>query len=154
MTELTALFDQLLDRGGSDVHIAPGYPPTLRVRGELAPVDETRLSATDTELLLLPLLTPNQKRTFVHTGDLDFAYQYGERGRFRVSYFRKTAGIGGVFRSIPTKISTLDDLAAPEGVRKLVEVRSGLVLVTGPTCGGKTTTPAAMIDHINRPRRA
>jgi twitching motility protein PilT len=149
---LAELFEQLYARQGSDVHIAPGYPPTLRVRGELVPIGDQRLTAEDAEQMLLPLLRPHHRRVFDATGDLDWAYQYDTRGRFRVSFFRKTTGIGGVFRSIPAHISTLDELAVPPGIRKLVEVRSGLVLVTGPTGSGKTTTLAAIIDQINRTR--
>lgn len=152
MIELLALVEELYARKGSDVHIAPGYPPTLRIRGELVPVGDYRLTAEDVEAMLLPLLRPHHRRVFDATGDLDWAYQYDTRGRFRVSFFRKTTGIGGVFRSIPAHISTLDELAVPSGVRKLVETRAGLVLVTGPTGSGKTTTLAAIIDHINRSR--
>jgi twitching motility protein PilT len=151
---LTDLFEELYAREGSDVHIAPGYPPTLRVRGELVPVGDTRLTAEDAEAMLLPLLKSHHRLAFDATGDLDWAYQYDTRGRFRVSFFRKTTGIGGVFRSIPSHIATLDDLAVPPGIRKLVDVRSGLVLVTGPTGSGKTTTLAAIIDQINRTRPA
>ena len=149
---LVELFDELYARNGSDVHIAPGYPPTLRVRGELVSVGHDRLTAEDAEAMLLPLLRPHHRRVFDATGDLDWAYQYDTRGRFRVSFFRKTTGIGGVFRSIPSHISTLDELAVPSGVRNLADSRSGLVLVTGPTGSGKTTTLAAIIDHINRNR--
>ncbi|HSD91208.1 MAG TPA: PilT/PilU family type 4a pilus ATPase [Kofleriaceae bacterium] len=152
MTTLHALFDQLLEQKGSDVHIAPGSPPTLRIRGDLVPVADRRLTVGDAEQLLLPLLTPLQKRRFEATGDLDFGHTYEGRGRFRVNYFRKTTGIGAVFRAIPTKILTLDELGVPPGVRKLADLRAGLVLVTGPTGSGKTTTLAAMIDHINRTR--
>ncbi|HUS26941.1 MAG TPA: PilT/PilU family type 4a pilus ATPase [Kofleriaceae bacterium] len=149
---LAELFEELYRLKGSDVHIAPGYPPTLRVRGELLPLGDERLTMEDADAMLMPLLQEHHRRVFDATGDLDWAYQYDTRGRFRVSYFRKTTGVGGVFRSIPSKIATLDDLAVPQGVRKLVEVRSGLVLVTGPTGSGKTTTLAAMIDQINRTR--
>jgi len=146
------LFEQLYELKGSDVHIAPGYPPTLRVRGDLMPIGNERMTMEDTHEMLIPLLQEHHRRVFEATGDLDWAYQFDTRGRFRVSYFRKTTGIGGVFRSIPSKIATLDELDVPQGVRKLVDTRSGLVLVTGPTGSGKTTTLAAMIDQINRTR--
>jgi len=152
MMNLSELFDELYARKGSDVHIAPGYPPTLRVRGELVSIGHHRLTAEEADAMLLPLLQDHHRRVFDATGDLDWAYQYDTRGRFRVSYFRKTTGVGGVFRSIPSHISTLDELEVPRGVRKLVEVRTGLVLVTGPTGSGKTTTLAAMIDQVNRTR--
>ena len=152
MIALEALFDRLLADNGSDVHIAPGYPPMLRIRGELVAIGDRALTFGDSEAILLPLLTPVQRRRLEATGDLDFGHAYGTRGRFRVNYFRKTAGIGGVFRAIPTRILTLDELGVPAGVRKLAELRAGLVLVTGPTGSGKTTTLAAIIDHINRTR--
>ena len=152
MITLGELFEELYKHKGSDVHIAAGYPPTLRVRGELMPIGDERMTTQDTDHMLLPLLQEHHRRVFDATGDLDWAYQYDTRGRFRVSYFRKTTGVGGVFRSIPAHISTLDELAVPRGVRKLVETRSGLVLVTGPTGSGKTTTLAAMIDQVNRTR--
>jgi twitching motility protein PilT len=152
VTTLHELFDRLLDQKGSDVHIAPGYPATLRIRGELVPVSDRKVTVGDAEQMLLPLLSALQRRRFEATGDLDFGHTYGTRGRFRVNYFRKTTGIGAVFRAIPTKILTLDELGVPPGVRKLADLRAGLVLVTGPTGSGKTTTLAAIIDHINRTR--
>lgn len=152
MTPLASLFDQLLDRGGSDLHLSPGYPPMLRVRGELVANGEPELTAAELEATLLPLLGDHQRAQFLATGDLDFAYAHGTRARFRANYLRKLTGMGAVFRAIPTTIKGLDELGVPPGVRKLAEPRAGLVLVTGPTGSGKSTTLAAMIDHINRTR--
>jgi twitching motility protein PilT len=104
------------------------------------------------QALLSGVLTPEQQRTFTATGDLDFAYAYGQKARFRGNLMRKLAGVGAVFRTIPTKILTLDQLDVPKGIRKLTELKSGLVLVTGPTGSGKSTTLAAMLDHINATR--
>ncbi len=152
MSRIEELFDQLIDQNGSDIHVSPGYPPMLRIRGELVPVGDRKLTLGDADGMLIPLLTQLQKRRLDATGDLDFGYTYGTKGRFRVNYFRKSAGIGGVFRAIPTVIQTLDQLGVPAGIRKLAEIRSGLVLVTGPTGSGKTTTLAAVLDHVNRTR--
>jgi twitching motility protein PilT len=102
--------------------------------------------------LLFGIATPEQRAAFEDNFDLDFAYSYGEKARFRVNYFYKYTGLAAVFRTIPTKIFTLDQLECPEAVRKLAERRAGLTLVTGPTGSGKSTTLAAMIDHINRTR--
>lgn len=146
------LFDRLLDRGGSDLHLTPGYPPMLRLRGQLVAEGNTSLSSAEIEAMLMTLVNPAQRTQFESTGDLDFAHPHGTKARFRCNYLRKLTGVGAVFRAIPTLIKTLDELGVPSGIRKLVELRAGLVLVTGPTGSGKSTTLAAMIDHINRTR--
>ena len=153
MTAISLLFDALLDRGGSDLHLGAGYPPMLRIRGDLIPDGDHVLTAADVDALLAPLLSREQAAQFAATGDLDFAHAHGTRARFRANYLRKTTGPGAVFRAIPSEILSLDALGVPAGLRKLVELRSGLVLVTGPTGSGKSTTLAAMLDHINRTRR-
>jgi twitching motility protein PilT len=149
---IAPLFDRLLDQGGSDLHLAPGYPPMLRVRGTLVPEGARPLTPGDIEPMLMALLSADQQAHFEATGDLDFAYAHGTRARFRANYLKKLGGIGAVFRAIPTTIKSLDALGVPPGIRKLAELRAGLVLVTGPTGSGKSTTLAAMIDHINRSR--
>jgi twitching motility protein PilT len=146
-------FDLLLDRGGSDLHLSPGYPPMLRVKGDLVPGSQKVLGNEEIERLLFEILSPEQRSHFDETRDLDFAYSYGTKARFRGNYLGKTTGTGAVFRTIPTKILTLDQLSVPPGIRKLAELRSGLVLVTGPTGSGKSTTLAAMIDAINSTRQ-
>jgi twitching motility protein PilT len=149
---ISALFDRLLTRGGSDLHLAAGYPPMFRVKGDLVPEGDKPLTPQQVELLLLPLLNKEQAKQYANTGDLDFAHAHGTKARFRANYLRKTTGPGAVFRAIPSIIKTLDELGVPAGIRKLTDLRSGLVLVTGPTGSGKSTTLAAMIDHINRTR--
>jgi twitching motility protein PilT len=149
---IDALFDKLLDRGGSDLHLTPGYPPMMRVRGQLVPEGKRELSSGDIEDMLLPLLSAEQRAHFLASGDLDFAHAHGTRARFRANYLKKLTGTGAVFRAIPTTIKSLDDLGVPAGIRKLTDLRSGLVLVTGPTGSGKSTTLAAMVDHINKNR--
>ncbi len=151
--QLGKLFDLLLQRGASDLHLSPGYPPMLRVRGELEPAVERVLDAATIATLTDELLTPAQRTHFAEHNDLDFAHAHGETARFRANYFRKTTGVGAVFRTIPTKILGLDQLDVPAGIRRLTDLTAGLVLVTGPTGSGKSTTLAAMIDHINRTRR-
>jgi twitching motility protein PilT len=146
-------FDLLLDRGGSDLHLSPGYPPMLRVKGDLIPGNQKALANDEIERLLFEILSPEQRSHFDEAKDLDFAYSYGAKARFRGNYMGKTTGTGAVFRTIPTKILTLDQLSVPPGIRKLAELRSGLVLVTGPTGSGKSTTLAAMIDAINSTRQ-
>jgi len=112
-----------------------------------APVDTAEM-----ERLLFEIVTPEQKKAIVESLDLDFAYAFGQKARFRANYFYKTTGLAAVFRTIPTKVRTLDDLRCPASIRKLSDRRAGLVLVTGPTGSGKSTTLAAMIDHINKTR--
>ncbi len=153
MTALGKLFDLLLERGGSDLHLSPGYPPMFRIRGELEPGVEHVLTGADIDRLTDELLTPAQRAHFAEHHDLDFAHAHGTKARFRASYMRKLAGTGAVFRTIPATVLTLDQLDVPAGIRRLAELTAGLVLVTGPTGSGKSTTLAAMIDHINRTRR-
>jgi twitching motility protein PilT len=152
MPSIDRLFDELLSRGASDLHLSIDYPPMTRVRGDLVPLGTELLKTTAMADLLHPLLTPVQKDKFTKELDLDFAYQYGTRARFRANYFHKVSGMAAVFRTIPTKIPTLVDLNTPDAVRKLAERRAGLILVTGPTGSGKSTTLAAMIRHINETR--
>jgi twitching motility protein PilT len=153
MPQIDRLFDLLLGRGGSDLHLSPGYPPMLRVKGELVAGADRPLTAAEIIALTDEILTPAQRAHFAEAHDLDFAYAYGAKARFRGNYLEKTTGRGAVFRTIPTKILTLDELGVPAGVRKLADLTAGLVLVTGPTGSGKSTTLAAMIDHMNKHRR-
>jgi twitching motility protein PilT len=152
MAAIHALFDQLLERGGSDLHIAPSYPPMLRHGGDLVPLSDEVISERRAEIILREIITPREAAHFDEHKDLDFVYAYGDKARFRGNLMRKTTGMGGVFRTIPTKILTLDQLDVPAGIRKLADLRAGLLLVTGPTGSGKSTTLAAMIDHINATR--
>jgi twitching motility protein PilT len=149
---IDALFDTLISQGGSDLHLGVGYPPLMRVRGDLTAMRDSPVDTQEMEALLFEIATPAQKTTIVETLDLDFAYAYGDKARFRANYFYKTTGLGAVFRTIPTRVLTLDELRCPPVLRKLSDRRSGLVLVTGPTGSGKSTTLAAMIDHINKTR--
>jgi twitching motility protein PilT len=150
--QIDALFDQLLAAGGSDLHLGVRYPPLMRVRGALTAMRDAPVTPTEMESLLFEITTPEQQKTILETLDLDFAYAYGNKARFRANYFYKTTGLAAVFRTIPTKVLSLDDLGCPPAIRKLSERRTGLLLVTGPTGSGKSTTLAAMIDHINRTR--
>jgi twitching motility protein PilT len=152
MPEIDRLFDRLLELKGSDLHLGVGVPPLGRVRGELIPLREREVDTREMERMLFEITSDEQRDTIVGQWDLDFAYQYGDKARFRANYFYKQTGLAAVFRTIPSKILTLDDLNVPEAVRRLSERRAGLVLVTGPTGSGKSTTLAAMINHINRQR--
>jgi twitching motility protein PilT len=152
VARIDALFDALLAASGSDLHLAVGHPPVARLRGELATLREGDVDAAEMEELLFEILGPDERARIVGELDLDFAYAYEDKARFRANYFYKTTGLAAVFRTIPTRVLTLDELGCPEVIRKVSDRRSGLVLVTGPTGSGKSTTLAAMIDHINRTR--
>jgi twitching motility protein PilT len=152
MAKIDQLFDRLLEQKGSDLHLGINYPPLIRARGELESLRDEPLTAREMEELLFEIVTAEQKRQITEELDLDFAYAYGNKARFRANYFHKMTGLGAVFRIIPTVIPTLADLACPDAIRVLAERRSGLVLVTGPTGCGKSTTLAAMVHHINRTR--
>jgi twitching motility protein PilT len=152
MARIDRLFDELLAAGASDVHLGITYPPMMRLRGDLVAMRDAPVDAAEMESLLFEIVSPPQKKTIVETLDLDFAYAYEDKARFRANYFYKATGLAAVFRTIPTRVLTLDDLRCPPAVRKLSDRRAGLVLVTGPTGSGKSTTLAAMIDHINKTR--
>jgi twitching motility protein PilT len=152
VAQIDRLFDTLLSMKGSDLHLGVGYPPLARARGELVAMREQPLDRAELEGLLFEIVSEAQKKQILEELDLDFAYAYEDKARFRANYFTKVTGIGAVFRTIPTKVLTLADLNTPDAVRKLADRRAGLVLVTGPTGSGKSTTLAGMINHINETR--
>jgi twitching motility protein PilT len=140
-------------QGCSDVHLAVGVPPMLRLFGDLAPIKFRDLRAGELEGYVAEILTRSQNEHFSKGNDLDFSYVSAEGTRFRVNVYRKDTGIGATFRAIPTALPTLDKLALPPVVTKLCDFHQGMVLVTGSTGTGKSTTLAAMIDHLNSTRR-
>jgi pilus retraction protein PilT len=140
-------------QGCSDVHLAVGIPPMLRMQGDLLPIKFRELRATELEGYIDEILTRSQTEHFAAGRDLDFSYVSADGGRFRVNVFRKDTGVGAVFRSIPTEVPTLEKLALPPIVTKLCDYHQGMVLVTGSTGTGKSTTLAAMIDHLNQTRK-
>jgi twitching motility protein PilT len=152
MARIHALFDALLAQKGSDLHLGVGQPPLMRRRGELEPLRDAAVDAEEMADLLFEIIGPEEHARIVGELDLDFAYAYADRARFRANYFYKMTGLAAVFRTIPSKVLTLDDLGCPDVVRRVSERRSGIILVTGPTGSGKSTTLAAMLDHINKNR--
>ena len=141
-----------LAQGCSDVHLAVGVPPMLRMNGDLMPIKFRDLSDTELDSYLMEILSDSQKETFGSGMDLDFSYVGEEGGRFRVNMFRKDTGLGAVFRHIPNEVPTLDSLNMPNVLRDFCDYHQGMVLVTGSTGTGKSTTLAAMIDHLNKTR--
>jgi twitching motility protein PilT len=140
-------------QGCSDIHLAVGIPPMLRMHGDLLPIKFRELRAAELEGYLTEILTRNQSDYFAKGNDLDFSYVSAEGGRFRVNVYRKDTGIGATFRAIPTEVPTLEKLQLPAIVTKLCDYHQGMILVTGSTGTGKSTTLAAMIDHLNTTRK-
>ncbi|HUO96910.1 MAG TPA: PilT/PilU family type 4a pilus ATPase [Steroidobacteraceae bacterium] len=140
-------------QGCSDVHLAVGVPPMLRMNGELMPIRFRNLGDSELEAYVAEILTKNQGESFKGGHDLDFSYVAEDGGRFRVNVFRKETGVGAVFRAIPSAVPTLESLNLPPMVGKLLDYHQGMILVTGSTGTGKSTTLAAMINELNRTRR-
>jgi len=143
----------MVDRGGSDLHITVGSPPGIRQRGELMPIEDCRpLTPRDTMEIILSLLSEEQRRRFETELELDWAYSIPGVARFRANVFQQRNSMGAVFRVIPIEIPTIEDLGLPKVCAYLADRPRGMVLVTGPTGSGKSTTLAAMIDRINETR--
>jgi twitching motility protein PilT len=150
MARIDKLFRKLKEMDGSDLHMLAGQPPKFRIHGNLEPVGSTALANAEAEELLYEILPPEKRKVFDQKMDVDFAYEVPGVARFRCNYLRQQHGIGAVFRTIPVKIKTLEELGVPPICYRFAELRAGLVLVTGPTGSGKSTTLAAIIDYINR----
>ena len=141
-----------LAQGCSDVHLAVGVPPMLRMNGDLMPIKFRHLSDEELESYMMEILSDSQTEHFGSGKDLDFSYVAEDGGRFRVNLFRKDTGVGAVFRHIPNEVPTLEKLDVPKVIRDFCDYHQGMVLVTGSTGTGKSTTLAAMIDHLNKSR--
>jgi twitching motility protein PilT len=154
MPKIDRLFDKMLEAGSSDLHLSAGAPPKLRTHGELVPIKGEEVLTNDLmKQLLIEIITEEQKKKFLASKDLDFAYEIFGKARFRANFLMQNRGLGAVFRVIPTKIMTVEDLGIPPQVLKFANFSRGLVLVTGPTGSGKSTTLAALVDYINRNRQ-
>ncbi len=153
MAKIDAFFRLMNTQGASDLHMMSGSPPCLRVQGDIEPIKYHEL--THDELMdMLAEITPEHKlKEFEETGDVDFAYELPGVSRYRANFFRQIKGVGAVFRQIPAKIMTIDQLGLPNIARRFAMMEKGLVLVTGPTGSGKSTTLAAIIDYANKNRR-
>jgi twitching motility protein PilT len=154
MPRIDALFGEMPGRRASDLHLVVGRPPLFRVSGEMVESEHPKLSPDDLKDLVYEILGTGQRETIENHLDLDFAYEIEGLARFRANVFYQQRGLGAVFRLIPTRIQTLGELGMPDVVRKLSESTGGLILVTGPTGSGKSTTLAAMINYINEKRDA
>ena len=152
MATLPELLKLVVDLSGSDLHITTDTPPQIRVNGHLQRVDGPLLSPSETKQLTYSVLTDAQKKRFEETLELDFSFGIKGVARFRCNMFNQRGAVGAVYRLIPEKIRTFNELGLPPVLANLAERPRGLVLVTGPTGSGKSTTLAAMIDKINRER--
>jgi twitching motility protein PilT len=153
MSRIDAFLDLLVKQSGSDLHLVSGNPPRIRLYGEIHPVKYRELTVDETQDLLFEIMPERVKQTFEQKGGADFGYEMPGVSRFRVNTFRHLGGIGGVFRAIPNEVLDLETLRMPPVLKALARQRKGLILVTGPTGSGKSTTLAAMIDFINRERK-
>ncbi len=153
MARIDAFLKLGTQQGCSDVHLAVGVPPMLRMRGDLLPIKFRDLRAVELEGYVMEIMTRSQAEQFATGADLDFSYVSAEGGRFRVNVYRKDTGVGATFRTIPADVPALEKLNLPPIVTKLCDFHQGMILVTGSTGTGKSTTLAAMLDHLNQTRK-
>jgi twitching motility protein PilT len=147
--DITQLLAFGVEQGASDCHLSAGEPPMLRVHGDLKKLDGEVLSPDQVHALIFDIMNDSQRKTFQETLECDFSFALGETARFRVNVFMQRKGEAAVFRTIPTKVLTLEELGMPPILKQLCEKEKGLILVTGPTGSGKSTTLAGMVDYLN-----
>ncbi len=153
MAKIDAFFKLLNEQGASDLHLASGQQPALRVRGEIERIKYKRLNSDDLRGMLYEITPEDKIKVFEETGDIDFGYEIPGLARYRCNYFMQKNGVAAVFREIPDTIMTCEQLGLPPVISKLASLPRGLVLVTGPTGSGKSTTLAAIVDESNRTRK-
>ena len=153
MAKIDAFFKLMNEQGASDLHLTAGQPPALRIRGEIERIKYKVLDSDDLRGMLYEIAPEQKIKTFEESGDIDFGYEIPGLARYRANFFMQKNGVAAVFREIPSTIMTADQLGLPEVVSKLATLPRGLVLVTGPTGSGKSTTLAAVIDVANRARK-
>jgi twitching motility protein PilT len=153
MAQIDAFFKLMHEQGASDLHLVSGQQPILRIRGELERVKYKVMENDSLKAMLYEIAPENKVKTFEETGDVDFAYEIPGLARYRANFFEQKYGVGAVFREIPSDILTCDQLGLPPVVKRLATLPRGLVLVTGPTGSGKSTTLAAIVHEANITRR-
>jgi twitching motility protein PilT len=154
MAAIDVLFKIMVEQGASDLHLASGAPPFLRMHGNMTPLNYKELSSQDVQGLLFEILSEKQKKQFIEKWELDCAYTLQGTGRFRCNIFMQRKGLAAVFRIIPEKIKSAQELNLPPSILDLIDCDRGLILVTGPTGSGKSTTLASLIHEINLTREA
>jgi twitching motility protein PilT len=153
MAEIDAFFKLMHDQGASDLHLSSGQQPALRLHGDIERIKYDTLTSDKLRSLLYEITSQEKIKVFEETGDVDFGYEIAGLARYRANYFMQKNGISAVFREIPSEILTAEQLGLPPVISKLADLPRGLVLVTGPTGSGKSTTLAAIIDQANRSRK-
>lgn len=154
MAKIDAFFKLMNDQGASDLHLVSGSQPILRVHGEMERVKYKLLENDELKGILYEICPENKIKVFEETGDIDFGYEVPNLARYRCNFFQQKWGIGAVFREIPSEILTVEQLGLPPVLNKMSMLHKGLVLVTGPTGSGKSTTLAAMVDYVNRNKKS
>jgi twitching motility protein PilT len=147
--DITQLLEFGVEQGASDCHLSSGEPPMIRIDGDLKKLDNPALTKEEVHTLIYDIMNDVQRRVFEETHECDFSFELGKVARFRVNVFLQRKGEGAVFRTIPTKVMSLEELGMPPILKQLCEQDKGLILVTGPTGSGKSTTLAGMVDYIN-----
>ena len=153
MAKIDAFFKLMNERGASDLHLTSGSQPILRITGQLERVKYKPLENEELKAMLYEITTEDKIKVFEETGDIDFGYEIPGLARYRANFFQQKNGVGAAFRQIPSDIMTIEDLGLQKILKKMAALPKGLILVTGPTGSGKSTTLAAIIDHINKSRR-
>jgi twitching motility protein PilT len=154
MAKIDAFFKLMNDQGASDLHLVAGSQPILRVHGEMERVKYKVMENDELKSILYEICPENKIKMFEETGDIDFGYEVPNLARYRCNFFQQKWGIGAVFREIPSEILTAEQLGLPPVLNKLSMQHKGMILVTGPTGSGKSTTLAAMIDYVNRNKKS
>jgi twitching motility protein PilT len=153
MAKIDAFFELMNQEGASDLHLVTGQQPALRIRGEIERIKYDALENDELKAMLYEITPEHKVKQFEETGDVDFAYEIPNLARYRANFFMQKYGVAAVFREIPSKILTAEQLGLPSVVSKLASLPRGLVLVTGPTGSGKSTTLAAIINEANKTRK-
>ncbi|MCK5696404.1 MAG: PilT/PilU family type 4a pilus ATPase, partial [Desulfobacula sp.] len=153
MAEIDAFFKLMHEQGASDLHLSSGQQPALRLHGDIERIKYDTLTSDKLRKLLYEITSQEKIKVFEETGDVDFGYEIPGLARYRANYFMQKSGISAVFREIPSEILTAEQLGLPSVISQLADLPRGLVLVTGPTGSGKSTTLAAIIDQANRTRK-
>ena len=151
---LEAILSAMLERHGSDLHLKAGRPPLYRISGQVVPSEFEPLSAEEVEALVLGTLSPAMRDRLNAERSIDFSHSFGDQARFRINAYYQRGLLGAVLRAVPLRVPTPDQLYLPSALKDIALAHSGLILVTGPTGSGKSTTLAAMIEHINQNRQA